>query len=472
MSITTPAAATAPARPSPAGSTSSPRRSGTCAPRGPRWSMPSAPRPPPGRSRPPGRSGTCCAACTRPGTTAAARRWSSGRRVQRRRADRRAGRAARAPADPAGRPAACSTPTRSPGPARHGRPGKHGMPVTCHNDPGQANPEPDETLTLPDTPRYGTVRVSAWHQVHPLIHGDRGWFDDWDGELPVLRGTVLRVTRRAPARRPHSRTRPCGCGTPGPPRCPSTSCGAPTWPASTKSTPSGSLKGTLGLTAARVRTPEQADRWVRLVMAAHAQLLLARPHAADLRRPWETRPASRPPPDPRPGPPRVCKHPPRSSAPPPMSPNPPGPAPDDPKAPPAARHPATRSRRKADTKDKPDSTAESQRLKHKLRPAGDDELTNTKIHHGITSRCHLLLSWAHKRSGLEGPAGEADARRLPRPEPLYRVSPQGSVRFPELRSSAGQQAGERPGPPDWRGSRAGEGAAHRGRRPAAACPAE
>jgi hypothetical protein len=31
-----------------------------------------------------------------------------------------------------------------------------------------------------------------------------------------------------------------------------------------------------------------------------------------------------------------------------------------------------------------------------LPPAGDDELTNTKIHHGITSRCHLLLCWAHE----------------------------------------------------------------------------
>jgi hypothetical protein len=49
-------------------------------------------------------------------------------------------------------------------------------------------------------------------------------------------------------------------------------------------------KGHLGLTAARVRTPGQADRWVRLVMAAAAQLLLARPLAAGLRRPWEGRP--------------------------------------------------------------------------------------------------------------------------------------------------------------------------------------
>jgi hypothetical protein len=50
------------------------------------------------------------------------------------------------------------------------------------------------------------------------------------------------------------------------------------------------LKGALGLTAAKVRTPEQADRWVRLVMAAYAQLLIAQQDTADLRRPWEAPP--------------------------------------------------------------------------------------------------------------------------------------------------------------------------------------
>jgi len=90
-------------------------------------------------------------------------------------------------------------------PGKKGRPGKHGMPVTCHNDPDQPDPEPDESLMLPDTPLYGTVRVAAWHQVHPLIHGDRGWFADWDGELPVLRGTLLRVTveHLPDGRKPH-----------------------------------------------------------------------------------------------------------------------------------------------------------------------------------------------------------------------------------------------------------------------------
>jgi hypothetical protein len=37
------------------------------------------------------------------------------------------------------------------------------------------------------------------------------------------------------------------------------------------------LKGTLGLTAAKARTPQQADRRARVVIAARAQLLLARP---------------------------------------------------------------------------------------------------------------------------------------------------------------------------------------------------
>src|SRR5512135_2136353 len=35
-----------------------------------------------------------------------------------------------------------------------------------------------------------------------------------------------------------------------------------------------------------------------------------------------------------------------------------------------------------------------------LPPAGDDELTNTKKHHGTTSRCHLLLYWAHEKRSL------------------------------------------------------------------------
>lgn len=47
------------------------------------------------------------------------------------------------------------------------------------------------------------------------------------------------------------------------------------------------LKQTLGWTRPKVRRPDTADLWTWLVIAAHTQLRLARPLAADLRRLWE-----------------------------------------------------------------------------------------------------------------------------------------------------------------------------------------
>jgi hypothetical protein len=49
------------------------------------------------------------------------------------------------------------------------------------------------------------------------------------------------------------------------------------------------LKQTLGWTRPRLRTPEAADRWTWLIIAAHTQLRLARHLVEDLRRPWEKR---------------------------------------------------------------------------------------------------------------------------------------------------------------------------------------
>jgi hypothetical protein len=175
-------------------------------------------------------------------------------------------------------------------PGRHGRPPRHGIPVTCHNEPAAANPEPDESLLLPDTPHYGTVRVDAWHPVHPVIHGDRGWFkDNWHGDLPILRGTLLRVLvdHLPGGRAPHKTMWLWHAG-------PAPLSTDELWRAYLARFDEEHtfrfLKGSLGLTAAKIRTPEQADRWVRLIMAAHGQLLLARPLAADLRRPWEKPP--------------------------------------------------------------------------------------------------------------------------------------------------------------------------------------
>jgi hypothetical protein len=177
-------------------------------------------------------------------------------------------------------------------PGKNGRPGKYGTRVACHkaDDADQSNPEPDESVTLPDTPLYGAVQVEAWRGVHPQIHGDRGWFaSNWQGKLPVLRGTLLRVTvDHLPGGRVPPKAMWLWHAGPAP-LSPDE-----LWRAYLARFDEEHAfkfaKGHLGLTAARVRTPAQADRWVRLVMAAAAQLLLTRPLAADLRRPWERRP--------------------------------------------------------------------------------------------------------------------------------------------------------------------------------------
>jgi DDE superfamily endonuclease len=190
-------------------------------------------------------------------------------------------------------------------PGRNGRPARRGPEVHClepealaaaaggrgsrgRKKPLPPAPEPDEELILPGTPLYGTVRAEAWHDVHPQVHGDRGWFAGRD-KLPVLRGTLVHVTaQRLPdGRDPHRQLWLWHAG-PGPLSLDEL------WRAYLArfdiEHAIRTLKSTLGLTAAKVRTPEQADRWARVVVTAHAQLLLARPLAADLRRPWEKRP--------------------------------------------------------------------------------------------------------------------------------------------------------------------------------------
>jgi len=139
---------------------------------------------------------------------------------------------------------------------KDGRPARRGPAVHCLEpadfaaDAGQGprgrkkplppNPEPDEELTLPDTPLYGTVRAGAWHRVHPLIHGGRGWFAGRK-QLPVLHGTLVHVTveRLPDGRDPHRAMWLWHAG-PGPLSL--TSSGAPTSPGSTSSTPSSSSR--------------------------------------------------------------------------------------------------------------------------------------------------------------------------------------------------------------------------------------
>jgi len=171
-------------------------------------------------------------------------------------------------------------PVRGPG---AGRPPKHG-PEFRLTDP-TSWPDPAVT-THTDTTRYGTARANAWQRLHPQLTHRAAW-QHHDGDLPVIEGTLIRLTvDRLP-----------GDGHPKP---------VWLWYSRTDAVPADVdrlwqaflrrfdlehtfrlLKQTLGWTAPRIRSADAADTWTWLVIAAHTQLRLARHLTADLRRPWE-----------------------------------------------------------------------------------------------------------------------------------------------------------------------------------------
>jgi hypothetical protein len=183
--------------------------------------------------------------------------------------------------------------SRSP---KGGRPRRHGAKFNCA-DP-TTWPAPTATLHTSDD-QYGTVTVACWAGLHPKQqrhpgHGSRG-------PRPIVRGTILRVqVERVPAK-----TRP--------PKVLWLWWAGPeglqldldlAWRAYIRRFDLEHTirfcKQTLGWTTPRPRHPEQADRWTWLVLAAYAQLRLARQVACDQRLPWE-----RPRPQPRLSPLRV-----------------------------------------------------------------------------------------------------------------------------------------------------------------------
>ena len=149
-------------------------------------------------------------------------------------------------------------------------------------------PPPDAELILADSGRYGRVEVRAWHGLHPKLQA-RGYFARH--ELPaggVVAGTVIQV--RA-ARLPDGRipAGPMWLWWTAPPGTP---CDLDViWRAYLRRFDAEHgfrfEKGTLGWTRARVRTPQQADLWTWLIIAAYTQLHLARRCAPDIRKPWE-----------------------------------------------------------------------------------------------------------------------------------------------------------------------------------------
>ena len=144
---------------------------------------------------------------------------------------------------------------------------------------------PSASLVASD-PRYGTVKVKAWHGLHPRVIG-RGRWADYGGAPPIVPGTVIRVeVERLP--KPGSGTKKTlwlfwtGAGEPDLERC---------WRAYLRRFDIEHtfrfIKNTLGWTTPSLCTPEQADRWSWLIVGALTQLRLARGLVDDLRLPWE-----------------------------------------------------------------------------------------------------------------------------------------------------------------------------------------
>ncbi|HEY2265624.1 MAG TPA: NF041680 family putative transposase [Streptosporangiaceae bacterium] len=172
-------------------------------------------------------------------------------------------------------------PPRPPGTT--GRPRKHGGQLALA---GPATwPDPPVTVGTA-TSRYGRAVACAWDRVHPRLTHRAGWLDH-DGPLPVIEGTLIRLTvEHLPGDR-----------NPKPVWLWSSVTGAAPgevdrlWQAFLRRFDLEHtfrlFKQVLGWTAPKIRDPAAADRWTWLIIACHAQLRLARPLAADIRLPWQ-----------------------------------------------------------------------------------------------------------------------------------------------------------------------------------------
>jgi hypothetical protein len=167
-------------------------------------------------------------------------------------------------------------------PGATGRPPRHGRRFKLNELKGA--PRPDAELRTEDS-RYGAVRVRAWNRQHPRIIGRGRWAGE--GDPPIVRGSVIRVdVEHLP--RPLGRVKKTlwlwwsGQGEPDLDVC---------WRAYLRRFDIEHTfrfaKNTLGWTTPSLCTPEQADRWSWLVVAAYTQLRLARGQVGDLRLPWE-----------------------------------------------------------------------------------------------------------------------------------------------------------------------------------------
>jgi hypothetical protein len=168
-----------------------------------------------------------------------------------------------------------------------GRPPKHGPEFRL--DTPQTWPAPQQRTTTA-TSRYGTAEACSWDRLHPRLTRRTCWLEH-AGDLPVIEGTLIRLqVQHLPGDRD---PKPVWlwCSATG-----ADSADVDRWWRSflrrfDLEHTFRLFKQTLGWTRPKIRTPQAADRWTWLIIAAYTQLRLARPLVADLRWPWE-RPAA------------------------------------------------------------------------------------------------------------------------------------------------------------------------------------
>jgi hypothetical protein len=173
-------------------------------------------------------------------------------------------------------------PPRAPG--GRGRPRRHGARFDCKKPATWGAPAAQ--LAARDD-AYGTVRVAAWAGLHPKLERRGRWASR--SQTPIVRGWVIRVgVQHLP--RPRGRVKKTlwlwWSGPPG-----TTPDLALCWRAYIHRFDIEHAikfqKATLGWATPAPRHPGQADRWTAVILASYAQLVLARPLAADQRLPWE-----------------------------------------------------------------------------------------------------------------------------------------------------------------------------------------
>ena len=162
-----------------------------------------------------------------------------------------------------------------------GRPRRHGRKFVCE-DP-TSWPTPTDERTEEDE-QYGSVRVRAWAGLHTKPGQSRT--RPLRAPKPVLPGTLILVeVSRLPGRTQKPQMLWLWWHGPGTPDL------GIVWRAYVRRFDLEHtfrfVKQILNWTVPRVRSPQQADRWTWLVIAAYTALRLARPLVCDHRLPWE-----------------------------------------------------------------------------------------------------------------------------------------------------------------------------------------